>query len=165
MAPTAAPTIALLDAEQPALVVDIGDLQRDDLGHAQTGSVGHAERRPVFDAGGSREKSGHFLGAQNDRRPARLAHQCQTPDQIVAFERHFEEESECDDGRVDGPRAHMGLRHVQLKQTKILGRGGIGRAAEEGREVLDVSDVYSPSGLSPRNDAASCLRSCAGATG
>jgi hypothetical protein len=35
----------------------------------------------------------------------------------------------------------MGLRQVQLKQTKVLGGGGIGRAAEESREALDVSDV------------------------
>jgi hypothetical protein len=32
------------------------------------------------------------------------------------------------------PRAHMGLRHVLLKQTKVLGGGGVGRAAEESCE-------------------------------
>ena len=35
----------------------------------------------------------------------------------------------------------MGLRHVQLIETKILAGGGIGRAAEESREVLDVANV------------------------
>src|ERR1700730_18373811 len=32
-------------------------------------------------------------------------------------------------------------RHMQLKQTKVLARGGFGRAAEESREVFDVTDV------------------------
>src|ERR1019366_8401179 len=59
----------------------------------------------------------------------------------LAFERHFEKEPERDDRRIDDPRAHMGLRHMQLKQTKVLGGGGIGRAAEEGGEALDVTDV------------------------
>ena len=65
---------ALLDAQQHALVIDVGDLQRDDLGHTQTGAIGHAERRLVFDAGGGRQKSCDFLRAQHGRRPARLAH-------------------------------------------------------------------------------------------
>ena len=68
-------------------------------------------------------------------------HKRQTPDQIVPFERHLEEEPERSDGGVDARRAHMGLRHVQLIQTKILAGGGIRRAAEEGREVPDVADV------------------------
>src|SRR5271169_6391941 len=133
--------LALLDAQQHALAVDIGDLQRDDLGYTQARAIGHAERRSVFDARGGREKSSHLLRAQNDWNPARLAHQRQTPDQIVAFERHLEKEPQRDDRCVDDSRAHMGLRHVLLKQTKVFGGCGIGRAAEKSREALDVTDV------------------------
>src|SRR5271168_4430560 len=53
--------LALLDAQQHALAVDIGDLQRDDLGYAQARAIGDAERRLVFDAGGGGEKSSHLL--------------------------------------------------------------------------------------------------------
>ena len=92
----------MLNAQQHALAVDIGDLQRDDLGYAQARAIGDAERRPIFYAGGGREKSSHLLRAQNDRRPARLGHQRQTPDQIVAFERHFEKEPQRDVARQSG---------------------------------------------------------------
>src|SRR6202030_3367522 len=136
--------LALLNAQQHALAVDIGDLQRDDLGYAQARAIGHAERRPIFYAGGGGEKSSHLLRAQNDWNPARLAHQRQTPDQIVPFERHFEKEPQRDDRCVDDPRAHMGLRHVLLKQTKVLGAGGIGRTAEESREALDDGSAPNP---------------------
>ena len=82
------------------------------------------------------DRQGHFLGAQHDRRLARFAHERQTPDQIVPFERHLEKEPECDDCAIDARRTHMVPRHMQLKQTKVLARGGFGRAAEESREVL-----------------------------
>ena len=37
--------------------------------------------------------------------------------------------------------ADLLLRHVQLKAAKVLARGGVRRAAEEGREVPHVPDV------------------------
>jgi len=80
-------TLALLDAQRHPLAVNVEHLQRDDLGHAQACAIGDAERRLVFDAGGGLQKSRHFLGAQYDRRLARFAHERQTPDQIVPFER------------------------------------------------------------------------------
>ena len=59
------------------------------FGYAQARAIGDAERRPIFYAGGGGRKSSHLLRAQNDWNPARLAHQRQTPDQIVPFKRHF----------------------------------------------------------------------------
>jgi hypothetical protein len=102
----------LLDTQQHALAVDIRDLQPDHLGYAQAGPIGHAKRRLVFDARGGRQKSRHLLRAQNDRRPARLANQNQTPDQIVPFERDLEKEPKRENGGVDARRAHTALRHV-----------------------------------------------------
>ena len=42
---------------------------------------------------------------------------------------------------TDGRRADAGLGQVQLVAAKILGRSRIGRSAEEGEEVLDVTDI------------------------
>src|SRR5277367_33733 len=104
--------LALLDAQQHALAVDIRDLQPDHLGYAQTGPIGHAERHLVFDAWGGGQKSRNFLGAQHDRRPARLANQNQTPDKIVPFERYLEKEAKRENGGVDARRTHTALRHM-----------------------------------------------------
>jgi hypothetical protein len=135
------------------------------FGHAQAAAVGHAGRRLVFDAGGGREKPSHLLRAQNDRNPARLTYQRQTPDQIVPFERHLDlkRNRSATTVALTTPRAHMGIRHVLLKQTKVFGGCGIGRAAEKSREVLDVSNVVLLGLL--RQMTGPCLRSCAGATG
>src|SRR5271154_1604191 len=90
----------------------IRDLQPDHLGYAQTGPIGHAERHLVFDAWGGGQKSRNFLGAQHDRRPARLPNQNQTPDKIVPFERHLEKEPKRENGGVDARRTHTALRHM-----------------------------------------------------
>ena len=45
------PALALLNAEQHPLAVDIGDLQVGDLGNAQAGTIGDAERGLVLDTG------------------------------------------------------------------------------------------------------------------
>jgi hypothetical protein len=87
-----------------ALAVDIRHLQRDDLGHAQAGAIGDAKRRLVFDAGRGLEEARHFLGAQHDRRLARLPHEGQTLNQIGSFERHLEEEPQRDNRAIDARR-------------------------------------------------------------
>src|SRR5271167_1830562 len=50
-------TLATLDADQHALAVDIGDLERRDLGHAQAGAIGDREGRLMLEAGGRVEQS------------------------------------------------------------------------------------------------------------
>ncbi len=41
--------LATLDADQHALAVDIGDLERRDLGHAQAGAIGHRQGRLMLE--------------------------------------------------------------------------------------------------------------------
>src|ERR1700752_678958 len=48
---------ALLDADDHALAVDVGDLERDHLGGAQAGATGPAQRRLVLQPGRSRANS------------------------------------------------------------------------------------------------------------
>jgi hypothetical protein len=59
-------------------------------------------------------------------------------DKVGPFERHDEKEAERGDGGVDGPRADLLLRHMQLKAAKVLARGRVRRPAEEGREGPDA---------------------------
>src|SRR5580698_8524503 len=45
-------TFATLDPDQHAFAVDIGNLERRDLGHAQAGAIGNREGRLMLKAGG-----------------------------------------------------------------------------------------------------------------
>ena len=57
--------LPLLDADQHALAVDVGDLEVGDLGDTQTGAVGHAEGGLVFDAGCRLQELQDFLLAED----------------------------------------------------------------------------------------------------
>src|SRR5580693_4044109 len=56
--------LATLDSDQHALAVDIGDLQRRDLSHAQAGAIGDRESRLMLEAGGRVEQSRDLVPAQ-----------------------------------------------------------------------------------------------------
>ena len=51
------PALAAFDTQQHALAVDVGDLQRRDLGDAQAGAVSDRECRLVLEAGGGVEET------------------------------------------------------------------------------------------------------------
>ena len=136
--------LAPLDPKRHALAVDVGHLQRHDLGHAQACAVGDAERGLDLEAWRSFEEARHLLLAQHDRRPTGCVHRRQMTDKVGAFERHVEEKPQRGDGGVDGPCADLLLRHVQLKAAKVLARRRVRRPAEEGREGPDVPDVILP---------------------
>ena len=57
--------LALFDADQHARAVDVIDLEMRDLGHAQAGAIGHAERRLVLDARCRLEQPRRLLDAQH----------------------------------------------------------------------------------------------------
>src|SRR3954447_18909951 len=57
-------SLALLDPEQHALGIDVADLERHDLGHAQARTIGSAERRLVLRPRGRLQEARHFFGAQ-----------------------------------------------------------------------------------------------------
>ena len=58
--------LALLDPKRHALAVDVGHLQRHDLGHPQARAIGVAERGLVLEARRSFEEARDFLLAQHD---------------------------------------------------------------------------------------------------
>ena len=112
--------LALLDPQHHALAVDVGHLQRGNLGYAQARTIGGAERGLVLDAGGGLQKARHLLGAQHHRQLARLVHKGQVSNRIGAVERHSEEEPQRRDRGVDGRRTDTVLGQVQLEQTQVL---------------------------------------------
>ncbi len=59
--------LALLDADHPALAVDVGHCQMNHLAGAQTGAVGDAECGLVLQAAGRLEQLGDLLNAQDHR--------------------------------------------------------------------------------------------------
>ena len=59
--------LALFDPDHHALAVDVGYLQRDHLGDAQSGAIGHTQCRLVFEPRRRIEKTCDFFRAQDDR--------------------------------------------------------------------------------------------------
>ena len=57
--------LALLDAEQHARAVNIGDLQRHDFGGPESRAIGDAQRRLVLGAGRRVEEAGDFILGQD----------------------------------------------------------------------------------------------------
>jgi hypothetical protein len=65
--------LALFDADQHALAVNVVDLEMGDLRHPQARTIGDAQRGLVFDTRRRFEQAGCLLNAQN------LAHCMRTP--------------------------------------------------------------------------------------
>jgi len=83
---------ALFDADDHALAVDVGDLERDHFSGAQAGAIGHAQRRLVLQPRCGIEQPRHFFDAQHHRQLARLVNDMGVLDDLVTPERDPEEE-------------------------------------------------------------------------
>src|SRR5829696_6954470 len=134
-------SLALLDPEQHAPGIDVADLERYDLGHAQARAKGSAQGSLVLRPRRRLQDAHDLFEAQDDGDLARLGDERQRFGHGGPVHRDGEEEPQGRDRAVDGWRADAGLGPVQLVEAQLLGRGRIGRSAEEGREVLDVADI------------------------
>jgi hypothetical protein len=85
-------TLALLDADNHPGAVDVADLERHHLVGAQARAIGHAQRRPVLEAGRGLQQAHDLLRAQNHGQLARLAHERQAIRDLAVRKRHCEEE-------------------------------------------------------------------------
>jgi len=67
------------------------------------------------------------------------------PEQVLRYLSRYthrvEEEPQHRHGRIDGWRLNAGLGQMQLERTQLFGRRSIGGPAQEGRQLLDSSDV------------------------
>jgi hypothetical protein len=87
--------LALLHADQHPFAVDVGDLERAHLGGTQSRTLGHAQRRLVFEPRCDIEQPRHLFRAQHHRQLARLMNEVCVLDDIVALERDPEKEPQC----------------------------------------------------------------------
>jgi hypothetical protein len=94
--------LALFHADQHALAVDVGELERDHLGGAQSRPIGHAQRRLVFEPWRGIEQPRDLFRAEHHRQLPRLANEMGVLDDIVALEGDPEKEPQCRDRLVEG---------------------------------------------------------------
>ena len=97
--------LALLDADDHALAVDVADLQRDHFGGAQTRPIGHAQRRLVFEPRYRIEQPRHLLRAEHHRQLAGLMDERRVLDDGRSLERDPEKEPQ----RCHGLIAEFGV--------------------------------------------------------
>src|SRR6266481_6074257 len=133
--------LALFDPDHHALAVDVGYLQRDYLGHAQSGAIGHTQCRLVFEPRCRIEKTCDFLRAQDHRQLAWLVDKLGMVDDVGTPKRDPEKEPQCRDALVEGRNARATRRQMKLIAAYVFEARRVGRAAEEGSEVLDPLHV------------------------
>ena len=133
--------LALLDPDHHTLAVDVGYLQRDHLGHAQSGPIGDTQCRLVFEPWRRIEETCDFLRAQDHRQLAWFVDELGVVHDVGAPKRDPEKEPQCRDALVEGRNAGATGYQMKLIATHVLEARSIGRAAEEGGEVLDPLHV------------------------
>src|SRR5450631_2642822 len=106
-------TLALFDPDHHALAVDVGYLQRNHLGHAQSGPIGHTQCRLVFEPRCGIEKTRDFFRAQHDRQLAWLLDELGMVEDVGATKRDPEEEPQCRDALVEGRNARATCRQMK----------------------------------------------------
>src|ERR1700747_99923 len=80
--------LALLDADDHPVTIDIVELERYDLRGSQAGGISQAQDRPVLDVRCRGEPPTDLLRAQNNGQAARLAGRDGLVGQVVAFPWH-----------------------------------------------------------------------------
>src|SRR5882757_2061000 len=133
--------LALFDPDHHALAVDVGYLQRDHLGHTQSGPIGHTQCRLVFEPRRRIEKTRDFLRAQDDRQLAWHVDKLGMVHDVGAPKRDLEKEPQCRDALVEGRNAGATRRQMKLIAAYVFEARRVGRSAEEGSEVLDPLQV------------------------
>src|SRR6202042_1764664 len=93
--------LALFDPDHHALAVDVGYLQRDYLGHAQSGPIGHTQCRLVFEPWRRIEETCDFLRAQDHRQLAWFVDELSVVHDVGAPKRDPEKEPQCRDALVE----------------------------------------------------------------
>src|SRR3984957_14596635 len=133
--------LALFDPDHHALAVDVGYLQRNHLGHSQSGPIGHTQCHLVFEPRRRIEKTRDFLRAQDHRQLAGNVDKLGVVHDVGAPKRDLEKEPQCRDALVEGRNAGATRRQMKLIAAYVFEARRVGRSAEEGGEVLDPLHV------------------------
>jgi hypothetical protein len=101
---------------QHTLAVDVGDLQRADLGNTQSCSVGDHDRGAVLDPGHAHEQHLHLAWGEDFGQPLAHLGRLQRRDFLGTFQRHIVQKLQCPD--VDTQRARLQLSLLeQMEQV------------------------------------------------
>ncbi len=110
------------------------DLQPDHLARTQTGAVAEAEQQPVAHVVAHRQQAAGLILAEDERHLLRLLDEIHLGQQIEASQRDAEQKAQARHGTVARDRADARLAQMQLEAAQVVGRGGLRRAIEPGRE-------------------------------
>ena len=134
--------LALADADDHALAVDVGDAQAGDLGDPQAGGIGGHEQGAVLEVGDGGEEAGHLVGAQDDRESAGLLGRGDARGDIVAAQGLAVEEAQGAAGLVIVAHGDVPLlEEMEQVVADVFGAEVIGRGVEVAGEAGDASDV------------------------
>jgi hypothetical protein len=119
--------LALLDPDHHSLAVDVGDLEKNDFQHAQSGGINRGQRGAAFEARDRLQEADDLVSTQLDRQLARLPRIGDALRQGVLTERHAIEEPQRADDLVqrrprDPRRNQMNLEGVDIFQAKTIRR-------------------------------------------
>jgi hypothetical protein len=114
--------LALLDPDHHPLAVDVGNLQENHFRHAQSGGIDRGQRGAAFEAWDRLQEANDLVGAQHDRKLARLTRIRDALRHRGLTERHpIEEPQRTDDliqRRPRNPRSNqMNLEDVDVLQA------------------------------------------------
>ena len=86
--------LAIADADDHSLAVDVGDLQLGDLGDAQAGGIGGHQYGAVLDVSDGRKEASHLVGTEDDGKSTGLFDRWDAVRDVVAAQGDAVEESQ-----------------------------------------------------------------------
>ena len=134
--------LALTDAEDHALTIDVADAERGDLGDAEAGGVGGHERGAMLERADGGEEPGEFVGAEDDGEPLGLPGADEVLEGRGAAQGDVVEEAEGLEVEVVIAPGDMALLdQVEQEGADVLGPERLGGLAEVPGEACDAVDV------------------------
>jgi hypothetical protein len=133
--------LALLDPDQHAGAVDVGDLEVGDLRDAQAAAIGDAQRGAVLQAPRVRQQQRHLLRVQNHRQAIGRRDPRHAVTEAGPAQRDVEEEPQGRTGQVHPGIAGAERSQVKLVAPQIFRFGPVRRQPKEGRELTHLPDI------------------------
>jgi len=135
------PAFALLNTDDHPCTVDIRDLERHQLGDAQSGGIAQGEHDLVFEVRRVIEQPGDLVGGQHDRQLVGLTDVFGDGEHGLARQRDGVEEAESRDALIDGGDRQAASGQIEPEEAKIIGGRLVGRAVDKFGEAFDAVDV------------------------
>lgn len=135
------PALGLLDADDHAGRIDVGNFEVDQFGNAQPSGIAQAEHHLEFEAGGVVDQAGDLVGTQRHRQLIGAADVFGDAQHRLVGLGDGIEEAQPGDGLIDAGDRQAAWRQFETKQAQVVGRRLVGRAMDERGELSDALDV------------------------